>query len=324
VHLPSPSAPAGVPLLLAAGVLWGTGGLLGTLLAAATGLSPLGVAGYRLLTGGGLLLAGLLVLRHPGLRRLGLRRSGLRRSGLRRSGLRRFDPGGRAARRRTAVTALLAAVFQAGYFAAVALTSVALATLVTIGATPLLVVLAERLRGRPGSRRTSAACGLAVVGLGLLVGVPGPTGTPLAGVAFALLAAAGFAVMTVLAAQPVPGLDDATTTAVAFTLGGTLLLVVAVPVTGIAFTPGPAALGLLTALAVLPTALAYTLFFRGLRRASPATGAVAALLEPLTGALLAALVLGERLGPAGLVGAGAVGAAVLLASLPARARQPVP
>jgi DME family drug/metabolite transporter len=304
VHLPSPSAPAGVPLLLAAGVLWGTGGLLGTLLATATGLSPLGVAGYRLLTGGGLLLAGLLVLRHPGLRRLG--------------------PGGRAARRRTAVTALLAAVFQAGYFAAVALTSVALATLVTIGATPLLVVLAERLRGRPGSPRTSATCGLAVVGLGLLVGVPGPTGTPLAGVAFALLAAAGFAVMTVLAAQPVPGLDDATTTAVAFTLGGTLLLAVAVPATGIAFTPGPAALGLLTALALLPTALAYTLFFRGLRRASPATGAVAALLEPLTGALLAALVLGERLGPAGLVGAGVVGAAVLLASLPARARQPVP
>lgn len=293
----SPSAPAGVPLLLAAGVLWGTGGLLGTLLAATTGLSPLGVAGYRLLTGGGLLLAGLLVLRRPG-------------------------PRGRAAWRRTVATGLLAAVFQAGYFAAVALTSVALATLVTIGATPVLVVLAERLRGRPGSRRTAAACGLAVAGLGLLVGVPGPTGTPVAGAALALLAAAGFAAMTLLAAQPVPGLDDTTTTAVAFTLGGTLLLAVASPLTGVGFTPGPAALALLAALGVLPTALAYTLYFRGLRRASPATGAVAALLEPLTGALLAALVLGERLGAAGLVGAALVGAAVVLASLPAAARRP--
>lgn len=295
----SPSAPAGVPLLLAAGVLWGTGGLLGTLLAAGTGLSPLGVAGYRLLTGGGLLLAGLLVLRRPG-------------------------PRGRAAWRRTVATGLLAAVFQAGYFAAVALTSVALATLVTIGATPVLVVLAERLRGRPGSRRTAAACGLAVAGLGLLVGAPGPTGTPLAGAALALLAAAGFAAMTLLAAQPVPGLDDTTTTAVAFTLGGALLLAVAAPLTGVGFTPGPAALALLAALGVLPTALAYTLYFRGLRRASPATGAVAALLEPLTGALLAALVLGERLGAAGLAGAALVGAAVVLASLPAAVRPPAP
>ncbi len=295
----SPPAPAGVPLLLAAGVLWGTGGLLGSLLATATGLSPLGVAGYRLFTGGGLLLAGLLVLRRPA-------------------------PRGRAARLRTVVTALLAAAFQAAYFAAVALTSVALATLVTIGAAPVLVVLAERLRGRPGSRRTAVACGLAVVGLGLLVGVPGPAGVPVAGAALALLAAAGFAAMTLLAARPVPGLDDATTTAVAFTLGGALLLAVAAPLTGIAFTPGPAALALLVGLGVLPTALAYTLFFRGLRRASPATGAVAALLEPLTGALLAALVLGEHLGPAGLVGAALVGAAVVLASLPAAARQTAP
>ncbi len=304
MHIPSPSALAGVPLLLAAGVLWGTGGLLGTLLATATGLSPLGVAGYRLLTGGGLLLAGLLVLRHPGLRRLG--------------------PGGRAARRRAVATAVLAAVFQAGYFASVALTSIALATLVTIGAAPVLVVLAERLRGRPGSRRTAAACGLAVVGLGLLVGAPGPGGTPVAGVGLALLAAAAFAALTLLAAQPVPGLDDGTTTAVAFTLGGALLLAVAAPLTGVAFTPDPAALGLLAGLGLLPTALAYTLFFRGLRRASPATGAVAALLEPLTGALLAALVLGERLGPAGLAGAAVVGVAVVLASLPEGRPRQVP
>lgn len=292
----SPSGLAGVPLLLAAGVLWGTGGLLGSLLATATGLSPLGIAGYRLLTGGGLLLAVLLVLRRPG-------------------------PRGPAAWRRTCATALLAAVFQTGYFAAVALTSVALATLVTIGAAPVLVVIAERLRGRPGSRRTTVACGLAVAGLGLLVGVPGTAAASVAGVALALLAAAGFAAMTLLAARPVPGLDDAPTTAVAFTLGGALLLVVAAPLTGVAFTPDPAALGLLAGLALLPTALAYTLFFRGLRSAPPATGAVAALLEPLTGAVLAALVLGERLGAAGLAGAALIGAGVLLASLPARTRR---
>ena len=57
---------------------------------------------------------------------------------------------------------------------------------------------------------------------------------------------------------------------------------------------------LLAALAVVPTALAYTCYFRGLRATSAGTGSVLALLEPLTGTVLAALLLGERLGPAGL------------------------
>jgi DME family drug/metabolite transporter len=51
---------------------------------------------------------------------------------------------------------------------------------------------------------------------------------------------------------------------------------------------------------------------------------VAALLEPLAGALLAALVLGERLGAAGPAGAALVGAAVVPASLPAVTRHPEP
>lgn len=75
---------------------------------------------------------------------------------------------------------------------------------------------------------------------------------------------------------------------------------------------------LIVAFGVVPTALAYTLHFRGLRRASPATGALTALLEPLVGAVLAAVVLGERLGVAGTVGASLVGGAVFLASQPAR------
>ena len=44
------SAP--VRCLVLAGLLWGTGGLTGTLLGAAAGLSPLWVAALRLVTGG--------------------------------------------------------------------------------------------------------------------------------------------------------------------------------------------------------------------------------------------------------------------------------
>jgi len=71
---------------------------------------------------------------------------------------------------------------------------------------------------------------------------------------------------------------------------------------------------------VLPTALAYACYFRGLATATASVGAVAALLEPLTAAVLAAVVLGERLGVAGTVGAVLVGAAVVLAGRQERAR----
>ncbi len=48
---------SGVPLLVLAGLAWGTGGLLGTLLGRETGLTPLAVAAYRLTLGGLLVLA---------------------------------------------------------------------------------------------------------------------------------------------------------------------------------------------------------------------------------------------------------------------------
>jgi len=44
---------------------------------------------------------------------------------------------------------------------------------------------------------------------------------------------------------------------------------------------------LVAALGSGPTALAYTLYYRGLRSASPTTAALLTLLEPLTAALLA-------------------------------------
>lgn len=74
----------------------------------------------------------------------------------------------------------------------------------------------------------------------------------------------------------------------------------------------PAAFGLLAALAVAPTAVAYTAYFVGPRSAPAGVGAVLALLEPLTAAVLAAVLLGDRLGVAGWTGAVLLGCAVVL------------
>jgi drug/metabolite transporter, DME family len=286
--------------LVLSGVLWGTGGLTGTELARVAGLPAISVAAYRLLVGGSLLTAYLLV--------------------------RRRRPAGRAAWTRVVIVGLLSAQFQVCYFLAISLTSVSLATLITIGAAPVIVQVADAVRGSSaGGRRAVAITGVALAGLVLLVGAPGSgfgVTAMLGSTALALAAAAGFAVVSMVATRPVPGLDDLTLTGFAFTVGGAGLTVIAAACGRIAFRLDPASVGLVLALGIGPTAIAYAAYFRGLRVASASTGTLVTLLEPLTAAVLAVLLLGNRLGPAGIAGAVLLGVAVLLATRPRRAPRP--
>jgi drug/metabolite transporter, DME family len=279
--------------LVLSGLLWGTGGLIGTLFGRAAHLSALSVAAYRLLAGGGLIVAFLAL-------------TGSRR------------PAGRAAWTRIAVIGLLSALFQGCYFAAIALTSVSLATLVTIGGTPVIVAVVEHAGGRRTLDRASTiTIALALTGLGLLVGRPGggfSETAALASAGLALLSAAGFAAVTMLGTSPVTGLDELTLNGFAFSLGGLALLPVAAALGGgLGFRPDLDSAGLLAALGIGPTAVAYTLYFRGLRRASASTAALLSLIEPLTAAVLAALVLGNRLSATGIAGAVLLLAAVVRA-----------
>ena len=282
----------GIWFLVLAGVLWGTGGLTGSLLARRAGLDPLAVAAYRLGAGGLLIVAFRALARRP-------------------------VPRGRPAWTRIVVVGLLAAVFQAAYFAAVALVTVSLATLLTIGTSPVLVLIAEAVRGRrrPGPAALGTA-GLAVAGLTLLVGVPSggrDLATLLAGGGFALIAAGGFATMTMIGARPVPGLDDLAATGWAFTLGAAVLAPLAASGrSGLGFAVSPASAGLLLLLGLGPTAIAYAAYFRGLRTAPAGTAALMALLEPLVGTALAVLILGDRLSRAGLAGAALLITALIL------------
>jgi DME family drug/metabolite transporter len=290
----------GLIYLVTAGLLWGTGGLTGSLLSRSAGLPALSVAAYRLGVGGMLILAFLVATRH------------------RRTSKRPW-PSGRAAWTRIAAIGLLAAVFQSCYFTAVSLSSVSLATLVTIGSAPVIVLAVERARGqRRIGRLKGCATSLALIGLSLLVGLPAggvPESAVLASAGLAVLAAAGFATLTLIGARPVAGLDDLSATGFGFALGGLILLPAAAVSGGLGFTPGPATLGLLAALGTAPTAVAYTLYFRGLRTAPAGTAALLSLLEPLTATVLAAVVLGDRLGASGVAGAVILAAALVLAGM---------
>jgi drug/metabolite transporter, DME family len=289
----SPRPGSGLLCLITSGLLWGTGGLTGSLLGRVAGLPAMSVAACRLTAGGVLIMAFLAVTgRRPGGR----------------------WPAGRAAWTRIAVIGVLAALYQSCYFISVALTSVALATLVTIGTAPVIVLGVYRVTGRRSGRLASVAACLALAGLGLLVGLPsGFSETAvLASAGMAVLAAAGFAAVTLTGAKPVPGLDELTVTGFGFTLGGLILMPLAAALGGLSFRPGPEAVGLLIALGLGPTAVAYTLYFRGLRTATASTAALLTLLEPLTGAILAAFVLGQRLSATGIAGAAILVVAVLV------------
>jgi DME family drug/metabolite transporter len=277
--------------LVLSGFLWGTGGLIGTLFGQATGLSAMSVAACRLLAGGGLIVAFLTLTG-------------------------RRWPAGRAAWTRIAVNGVLSALFQGCYFAAISLTSVSLATLVTIGGTPVIVAIVEQARGRHAAGRAGViTIAMALAGLTLLAGLPGggfSETAVLASTGLALLSAAGFAAVTLIGTSPVTGLDDLTLNGFGFSLGGMALLpLAAVLGGGLGFRPSLASAGLLAALGIGPTAVAYTLYFRGLREASASTAALLSLIEPITAAVLAALVLGDRLSVTGIAGAVVLLAAVV-------------
>ena len=279
--------------LVLSGLLWGAGGLIGTLFGRAAGLTALSVAAYRLLAGGGLMVGCLMLTG-------------------------RRWPAGRGAWARIVVNGLLSALFQGCYFAAISLTSVSLATLITIGGTPVIVAIVEQARGRRALGRAGAVTlAMALAGLGLLVGLPGgglSETAVLEGAGMALLSAAGFAAVTLFGTSLLTGLDSLMLNGYGFSLGGLMLVPLAVAFGGgLGFRPALASAGLLAALGVGPTAAAYTLYFRGLRNASASTAALVTLIEPLAAAALAAVVLGDRLGMTGIAGAALLLAAVVRA-----------
>ncbi|MER5477739.1 DMT family transporter [Streptomyces sp. NPDC002734] len=290
-YAPAPSRRSGTALLFLAGVLWGTGGLAGSVLASRAGLQPVAVAAYRLLVGGALTTAYAVAV-----------------------GTFRTGRCTRATAARVAVTGGLLALFQTAYFAAVAATSVSLATLTTMVAMPVLVTVGSAVldRRRPSPRAVGAIV-LAVTGLVLLLGSPaGAGGHRLLGTGLALLSALGFAALTLDRPSPLPGTDRGAMTGLGFLAGGLMLLPAGLA-SGMALAPEVDTVGTVLFLGLVPTAVAYTSYFAGLHRAGTAAGVAAVLLEPLTATLLAVLWGHDRLDGTQSLGIVLVLAAIVLA-----------
>src|SRR3954464_12814602 len=266
--------PARTQVLLAA-LCFGTTGTAQAL--GPAGLSPAGVGAARILVGGALLVGS--AGGPPRLRR----------------GPRLVAAGGVAA-------------YQLCFFAAVADTGVAVGTIVALGSAPAIAGAFEwALERRAPPRARAAATALACAGVAMLALAGADAAISLPGVLLALGAGASYAAYTLSAKRLLSaGHAPETVMAGAFGLGALLLLpVLAATGAGWLAQPGGAALALF--LGVVPTALAYVLFARGLRRLSAAETATLTLAEPLTATVLGVLVLGEHFAP--------LGAALILAGL---------
>ena len=261
-----------------------------------SGTDPVGVGAARILVGGALLVAVAAVMRGD-------------------------VRGARWARGPVLAAVAGVSAYQLAFFAAVADTGVAVGTIVALGSAPTLTGLFEWLleRRRPDPRwavATALACG----GVALLALAGGEASVSVPGVALAVLAGGSSAAYTLAAKRLLSaGHAPESVMAVAFGLGA-LTLLPALALSTPDWLLRPDGIGLALFLGVIPTALAYVLFARGLRRLSASETSTLTLAEPLTAGLLGAIVLAEPLTAASAAGAGLVLAGLLALAV----RVPVP
>jgi drug/metabolite transporter, DME family len=201
--------------------------------------------------------------------------------------------------------ALGVAAYQLCFFTAVDTTGVAVGTIIAIGSGPAFTgLLGLVLRRRRPNRRWAFATALTVVGAALLMlAVSGGGDVDPTRVALGLGAGASYALYAVASkAMLEAGHRPEGVMAVAFGLGGGLLApILAFGDTAWLAAPEGAALALY--LGLIPTALAYVLFAKGLEKLPAPSVATLTLAEPLTAATLGVIILGERPGAVAALGA---------------------
>lgn len=286
-----------------AGVLWGTGGLGVQIIRDETPMSTLVISAWRMGIAALALVVAVVVMRQA----VGVRT------------VLRERPSHAVA------VGCGTAAYQALYFASVVNAGVTVATVVSLGLAPVLLTIGEALRDRRAPDRAHVAVLVAALtGLVLVSGTAhaGAGGEePALGVVLAVASGAAYALTTALGrplAQVTSPLALTTTT----TTVGALALVPFAAISAASGSPvltaDPVALGTLVYLGVLTMALAYGLLYAGLRTTTGSAAVVATLLEPVTAAVVAAIVLDEEIGALGVLGT-----ALILLAVAGLGRKPV-
>lgn len=298
------SAGMGALCVLAASVLWGTTGTAATF---APEVGPLAIGAVAMGLGGLLqaLFAAPRIARH---------RTCLRE------------------RRGTVLLgAVSVGVYPLAFYSSMHLAGVAVGTVVSIGTAPLASALIERVMdGRRLTRRWTAGASLGLLGTVLLcvaeaahasdggggAGRSASAATTLLGVGLGLVAAATYALYSWAAHRLITrGIPSRAAMGAVFGLGGLLLLPVLL-VTGAPLVGSWSDAAVGTYMALVPMFTGYVLFGWGLAHVPASTATTLSLLEPAVAAVLAVLVVGERLPATGWSGVALVIACLAVLTSP--------
>lgn len=196
------------------------------------------------------------------------------------------------------------AAYQPGFFIGTERSGVALGTIVALGSGPIFAGVLEWVwhRRTPKMGWVLATATMMLGGVLLVFGRSAGSTFSLLGTVGSLSAGFAYALFAIITKRLIEA-GVASTTAVAwqFTIGAMLLAVAFVhePVGWIA--TGAGALMVLH-LGVLATGVAYLLYGIALRSVSSSTAVTMTLVEPVTAAIFAVVILDERLQPFGWVG----------------------
>ena len=275
----SPSHLRGLAEVAAASVLWGTGGLAVQLIREHEALSPVTISAWRMVIAAAVLLVALLALRRGG----------------------ELVDLARARPRQLLAVGVGTAAYQGFYFVSVTQVGVAVSTVVSLGLAPVLLTAAEAVRHRRTPARVAAGgpgrgAHRAGAGQRRRPRVRRPAPPRSAGVLLALASGTTYALTTVAGGSISRQASPLVLTSGMTLVGAAILLPCLALVDGPRVTTDPAALAWLVYLGALTMALAYVLLYSGLRVVAPSTAVTASLVEPVTAAVVAAVVLSEALG----------------------------
>jgi O-acetylserine/cysteine efflux transporter len=197
-------------------------------------------------------------------------------------------------------------------------TSVTHASLI-VGAVPVLVVVIAAMLGR-GTASAAAWIGslLALAGVGLVAG-GGGAGTSLTGDLLVLASVSGSAGFIVAQPKLLQGRDAGAVTAVQLAAAGVATLPFAILFEGIPAAPATVTPVIaVLALAVVGTALAFSLFAWAQTRVPAEAAGAFVNLEPLVGAATGAVAFHDAVGMPQMLGGSAILAGIALGALPRR------
>ncbi|MFD7292316.1 DMT family transporter [Streptomyces sp. NPDC059897] len=225
--------------------------------------------------------------------------------------------------------ALAVATYPLAFYTSMHLAGVAAGTVVSIGSAPLASAVIERLAdGRRLTRRWMSGAALGLTGTALLCAAEAASAgsgdqarsatTTVVGVALGLVAGLTYALYSWAAHRLISrGVTARAAMGTVFGIGGVLLMPVLLA-TGAPLLVSWTSAGVGLYMALVPMFTGYVLFGWGLAHVPASTATTLSLLEPTVAAILAVLVVGERLPVLGWLGIGMVVACLAVLTVPTR------